>query len=106
MTHGRCVVWGGGGGYLHAHTWIFFFPASSQRVSETAHAARVALLLYAKIRVRLEQRYCIKFCQKLGDSQVETIGKIQRVFGDDATVRSISGMPLYEWTTAWPPCSA
>jgi hypothetical protein len=22
---------------------------------------------------RLEQRYCIKFCQKLGDSQVETI---------------------------------
>ena len=33
---------------------------------------------------RLEQRYCIKFCQKLGDSQVETIGKIQRIFGDDA----------------------
>jgi len=33
---------------------------------------------------RLEQRYCIKFCQKLGDSQVETIRKIQKVFGDDA----------------------
>ena len=33
---------------------------------------------------RLEQRYCIKFCQKLGDSQVETIQKIQRVFSDDA----------------------
>jgi len=33
---------------------------------------------------RLEQRYCIKFCQKLGDSQVETTRKIQRVFGDDA----------------------
>jgi len=33
---------------------------------------------------RLEQRYCIKFCQKLGDSQVETIRKILRVFGDDA----------------------
>jgi len=33
---------------------------------------------------RLEQRYCIKFCQKLGDSQVEIIRKIQRVFGDDA----------------------
>jgi len=32
----------------------------------------------------LEQRYCIKFCQKLDDSQVETIRKIQRVFGDDA----------------------
>src|SRR5215469_3755272 len=33
---------------------------------------------------RVEQRYCIKFCQKLGDSQSETIRKIQQVFGDDA----------------------
>jgi len=33
---------------------------------------------------RLEQWYCNKLCQKLGDSQVETIQKIQRVFGDDA----------------------
>ncbi|XP_054744503.1 histone-lysine N-methyltransferase SETMAR-like [Anastrepha obliqua] len=32
---------------------------------------------------RLEQRYCIKFCQKLGDSQVETIRKIRSAFGDD-----------------------
>ena len=33
---------------------------------------------------RIEQRYCIKFCQKLGDSQVETIRKIQQAFGEDA----------------------
>ncbi|PSN32206.1 hypothetical protein C0J52_24594 [Blattella germanica] len=33
---------------------------------------------------RIEQRYYIKFCQKLGDSQSETIGKIQRVFRFDA----------------------
>ncbi|XP_054720515.1 protein GVQW3-like [Uloborus diversus] len=33
---------------------------------------------------RVEQRYCIKFCQKLGDSQCETIRKIQQVFGEDA----------------------
>lgn len=33
---------------------------------------------------RLEQRHCIKFCQKLGDSQAETIRKIQTVFGEDA----------------------
>ena len=33
---------------------------------------------------RREQRYCTKFCQKLGDSRVETIRKIQRDFGDDA----------------------
>ena len=32
----------------------------------------------------VEQRYCIKFCQKLGDSQSETIRKIQQVFGKDA----------------------
>ena len=33
---------------------------------------------------RVEQRYCIKFCHKLDDSQSETIRKIQQVFGDDA----------------------
>jgi len=32
---------------------------------------------------QLEQQYCIKFCQKLGNNQVEAIWKIQRVFGDD-----------------------
>jgi len=34
---------------------------------------------------QLKQWYCIKFHQMLGDSQVETIRKIQQVFGDDAT---------------------
>jgi hypothetical protein len=29
----------------------------------------------------VEQRYCIKFCQKLGDTQSETIRKIQQAFG-------------------------
>ncbi|XP_077553572.1 protein GVQW3-like [Haemaphysalis longicornis] len=33
---------------------------------------------------RLEQRYCIKFCQKLGNSQLKTIRKIQAAFGDNA----------------------
>jgi hypothetical protein len=33
---------------------------------------------------RIEQRYCIKFCQKLGNTQVETIRKVQQAFGDDA----------------------
>ena len=32
----------------------------------------------------VEQRYCIKFCQKLGDTQAETIRKIQLVFGEDS----------------------
>ena len=56
--------------------------ACSQRVCESVHAARVASFS-TKMTERLEQRYCIKFCQKLGDSQVETIRKIQRGFGDD-----------------------
>ncbi|XP_077512318.1 protein GVQW3-like [Amblyomma americanum] len=42
---------------------------------------------------RLEQRYCIKFCQKLGDSQVETISKIQTAFGDDA----MSSTQIKQW---------
>ncbi|GFT52137.1 HTH_48 domain-containing protein [Nephila pilipes] len=33
---------------------------------------------------RIEKRYCIKFCQKLRDSQSQTIRKIQQVFGEDA----------------------
>jgi hypothetical protein len=32
---------------------------------------------------RVEQGYCIKFCQKLGDSKAETIRKIQQAFGDE-----------------------
>jgi len=72
-------------------TYVVFSPrqqtasvACSQRVSESVYAARVALLLSAKMTERLEQRHSIKFCQKLGHSQVETIRKIQRVIGDDA----------------------
>ena len=83
------VLWEEGGEYLHAHTWIFSRQqtasvACSQRVSGSVYTARVALLFSAKMTERLEQRYCIKICQKLGDSQVENIRKIQRVFGDDA----------------------
>jgi hypothetical protein len=40
---------------------------------------------YCKMTERIEQRYCIKFCQKFGDTQVETIRKIQQAFGDEAT---------------------
>ncbi|XP_064098152.1 protein GVQW3-like [Macrobrachium nipponense] len=33
---------------------------------------------------RIKQRCCIKFCYKLGDTQVQTIQKIQQTFGDEA----------------------
>ena len=39
---------------------------------------------YCKMTERPEQWYCIKFCQKLGDTQMETIRKIQQSFADDA----------------------
>ncbi|XP_065281329.1 protein GVQW3-like [Dermacentor albipictus] len=42
---------------------------------------------------RLEQRYCTKFYQKLRDSQVETIRKIQTAFGDDA----MSNTHIKDW---------
>jgi len=71
------------------HTWIFFRQqiasvACSQHVSESVYTTRVTFLFSAKMMERLEQWYCIKFCQKHGNSQVETIRKIQQVFGDDA----------------------
>ena len=79
----------GVGGDLHEHTWIFprlqtSSVACSQHVSESVYATRVAFLFSEKMTERLEQRCCIKFCQKLDDSQMKTIRKIQRGFGDDA----------------------
>jgi histone-lysine N-methyltransferase SETMAR len=41
----------------------------------------------------MEQRCCIKFCQKIGDSKVETIQKIQQAFGDD----SMGATQIKEW---------
>jgi hypothetical protein len=42
---------------------------------------------------RVKQRYCIKFCQKLGDSKAETIQKIQQAFSDDA----MGATQIKEW---------
>jgi hypothetical protein len=42
---------------------------------------------------RMEQWYCIKFCQKLGGSKAETIRKIQQAFGDDA----VDATQIKEW---------
>jgi len=67
----------------------FFPPVESVRCRQSVddcvsvvNARRI--VNYCKMTQWLEQRYCIKFCQKLGDTQVETIGKIQQAFGDDA----------------------
>ena len=42
---------------------------------------------------RIKQSYYIKFCQKLGDTQVETIRKIQQAFGNEA----LSPTPIKQW---------
>ena len=46
----------------------------------------VDFLLTSIMTESIEQRYCIKFCQKLGNNQTEseTIQKIQQAFGDKA----------------------
>ena len=36
----------------------------------------------------IEQRYCIKFCKKLGNNQTKTIQKIPQAFGDKALSQS------------------
>ncbi|KAG8236468.1 hypothetical protein J437_LFUL015474 [Ladona fulva] len=62
----------------------------SQNLSEE-ELQRVLNSPFLEMTERLEQRYCIKFCQKLGDRKwipngfhLETIWKIQTAFGDDA----------------------
>jgi hypothetical protein len=67
----------------------FFPPVESvscrQSVDECVSVVNARRIVNCcKTMERLEQRYCIKFYQKLGDTQVETIRKIQQAFGDDA----------------------
>jgi hypothetical protein len=47
---------------------------------------------------RMEQQYCIKFCQKLGDSKAETIRKIQHAFVNDA----MGATQIKEWSDMFP----
>jgi len=73
-----------------------FFPAcrNSQSVDHCVSVVNARRIVnYCKMTERVEQCYCIKFCQKLGDTQVETIRKIQQAFGDDAM--NITG--IKEW---------
>ena len=53
-------------------------------VSACACCSLVAFPSSATMTERSEQRYCIKFCQKLGDSHSDTIRKVQEAFGDEA----------------------
>ena len=74
----------------HLCACVNFFPpiesvSSRQLVNDCVSVVNARRIFsYCKMTQRLEQRYCIKFCQKLGDTQVETIRKIQQAFGDDA----------------------
>ena len=42
---------------------------------------------------KIEQWYCVKFCLKLDNNQVETIRKIQQAFGNDA----LSPTQIKQW---------
>jgi hypothetical protein len=67
----------------------FFPPVESvsrrQSVDDCVRVVNARRIVnYCKMTELLEQRYCVQFCQKLGNTQVETIRKIQQAFGDDA----------------------
>ena len=53
----------------------------------------INFLLTSIVTESIEQRYCIKLCQKLGNNQTETIQKIQQAFGDEA----LSQTQIKEW---------
>ena len=53
----------------------------------------VNFLLASIMTESIKQRYCIKFCQKLGNNQTETIQKIQQAFRDEA----LSQTQIKEW---------
>lgn len=57
---------------------------SVHRLIKSVPDSPCRILLFFTMTERIEQRHCIKFCQKLGDSQAETIRKIQLAFGEDA----------------------
>ena len=52
-----------------------------------------SFLLASIMTESIEQRYCIKFLQKLGNNQTETIQKIQQAFGDEV----LSQTQIKEW---------
>ena len=74
----------------HLCACVNFFPLtdSVSRRQSVDDCVRVVsarrIVNYCEMTERIEQRYCIKFCQKLGDTQVETIRKIQQAFGENA----------------------
>ena len=53
----------------------------------------VDFLLASLMTESIEQKYCIKFCQKLGNNQTETIQKIRQALGDEA----LSQTQLKKW---------
>jgi hypothetical protein len=75
-----------------------FFATYRKRQSSVDDCVSVVnarqIVNYCKMTKRLEQWYCIKFCQKLGDTQMETIRKIQQAFRDDAST-SVDSEPRH-----------
>ena len=53
----------------------------------------VDFLLASVMTESIKQRYCIKFFQKRGNNQTETIQKIQQAFGDEA----LNQTQIKEW---------
>ena len=75
---------------FQTNSWCHsFFEAFSAVVQCTI----VDFLLTNIMTENIEQRYWIKFCQKLGNNQTEIIQKIQQAFKDEA----LSQTQIKEW---------
>jgi hypothetical protein len=66
---------------FHVHVW-FLLPRNTAGCVCRRQMAKWCNTCSSHSRFA---RYCIEFCQKLGDTQAEIIRKIQQAFGDDAT---------------------
>ena len=71
--------------------------SSSVKCLLRSHNTSLAILYFQEnfivMTEQIGQRYCIRLCQKLGDTQIETLRKIQQVFGDVA----LSPTQIEEW---------
>ena len=100
QSNHSCKAW------AHTHTFMrncekFQADCASHSFSVKcllrSHNTSLAILYFQEtftiMTEQIGQRYCIKFCQKLGDTQIETIRKIQQMFGDVA----LSPTQTKEW---------
>jgi len=93
----------------HFCAWVNFFPpiesvSHRQSVEDCVSVVNARRIVnYCKMTERPKQRYCIKFCQKLGDTQVEKLfERFNRLSGtvshQQKSGTTVSKMAAHQWT--------